>query len=255
MRWLLAPWMCCCLAISPCVGAEPADRPDGVLRLRTGDFVGGALADRDGSDSVAWQNAAFDSPFVFPLTAVANIAFAAPEQVDKPAGHFGVELVNGDQVFGSVVGADEQSLRLRTAAIGDVTVRRDMLRRLFRWRDGEAMVYLGPHELDRWQIQGDDNAWQEVGGQLRTDQPLTSIYADIGIPAQARIEIELSWEGQPNFAFAFGVDESEASARTAFRLEVWDSSLVLVRELDQTAEVVSLGSVAEAGDLLKLAVD
>lgn len=264
-RLCVATMIALLYATTPWLAAQsPNDQPrvsgalepaKGVLRLRYGDFISGVLADHEEPGQLAWQNHAFDSPFVFPLGAIISASFAAPDQVEKPNGQFGFEMVNGDQFFGSVVGLDEQSLRLQTATTGELTIRRDMLRRLFRWRDGEAMVYLGPGELDRWEIQGGADAWEERGGQLRTERPLTSIYDDIGIPARARIEIELSWEGQPNFAVAFGVDQSEASARTAFRLESWDSSFVLVRELDAMAEVVAIGSVADAKGQLKLIVD
>lgn len=244
-----------CCSISPGSAADPAERSGGVLRLHGSDYMAGALLDHEGLDQLAWQHPAFDSPFLLPLGAVSSVAFAAPDEVESPAGAFGFEMVNGDQLFGSVAGLNEQTLRLRTAAMGELTVRRNMLRRLFRWRDGEAMVYLGPGELDQWRIQGGPAAWQQRGGQLRSDQPLTSIYDDIGLPAQARIEIELSWEGRPNFAVAFGVDASDLSARSAFRIECWDTSFVLVRELDAMAEVVAIGSVDDAKGQLKLIVD
>src|SRR5262249_4897677 len=55
---------------------------------------------------------------------------------------------------------------------------------------------------------------------------------DFPLPPRATIEFEISWRKKPDFIFALGVDANEKTNREAFRFEVWDRDLVVVRATD-----------------------
>lgn len=233
---------------------DAVDAPGGVLQLHRGDFLAGRLVAHTGSDQLAWQHPAFDTKFLFPLRAITGAAFAEPAEVTRAAGEFCVELTNGDRWYGSVVGIDGHALTLRSPGMGDLPIRREMLRRLFRWSDGKTLLYSGPGALADWQQSGDGDPWEDRGGQLRTDQTLTSIYGDIGLPDQAQLEIEVSWSGKPNFVIAIGVDEDPSSVDQALRMEVWNQTLVLIRESEDAAAILALGTLAHFDQHLWLSI-
>ncbi len=54
---------------------------------------------------------------------------------------------------------------------------------------------------------------------------------------------ELAWKQGPDFLIALGVSDDEKTFEHAFRLEVWEGRLVLVRETDKGADVVPIQSV------------
>jgi hypothetical protein len=94
-------------------------------------------------------------------------------------------------------------------------------------------MYFGPNGLDDW----DQSAqWRCASGHLTTDEQGATLHGDLHIPAKANIELELSWKGsKPDFLLAIGVNESEESIEQAFRIEVWDDYLVVVREAGREA--------------------
>ncbi|WP_164100679.1 TlpA disulfide reductase family protein [Candidatus Laterigemmans baculatus] len=247
-----------------------------VLKLHRGDFAAGRLVDHPRGDELAWQHPAFDGKFIFPFRTVTSATFAAPDKTASTGasrtgasrhwagGDFCAELTNGDRWYGSVAGIDSESLTIRSREQGTLAIERERLRRLFRWDDGRAIAYSGPGALSDWQQSvgegqpteeqpiDEQNGWRDQGSALRTDRELASIYADIGLPPQAEIQLAVSWTGSPNFVVAIGVDDTPASLQHALRLEVWNQTVVLVREAEQTADVVALGTLAEFDDQLNL---
>jgi thiol-disulfide isomerase/thioredoxin len=167
----------------------------------------------------------------------------------------GFELSNGDQFYGKLLAIEENKFHVDTVEYGVFVFDSSLLRRVFRWNDGASGTFVGPGPLSQWDTRGNEAAWQDRGGQLGTSTPLASIRRDIGLANRSRVELELSWSDVPNFTISLGTQLTDESARQAFRIEVWDSSFVLLRELDEMAEVVSIGATHQAKGQLRLAID
>src|SRR5262249_49601070 len=76
-----------------------------------------------------------------------------------------------------------------------------------------------------------------------SDQEGAVLGGDLRLPARAVVEFELSWNRKPDFVLALGVGSDDKSFQHAFRLEVWDSDLVVQRELDHQADVASVQKI------------
>src|SRR5439155_26981098 len=113
-----------------------------------------------------------------------------------------------------------------------------------RWK-GADNIYLGPNGLADWKETGAKGQWREEGGQLVTEKPGAALFGDVGIPEQARIDVEISWRQKPDFVFALGVDERDMAARQAFQFEVWDGELVVVGESNRDADVALVQPVGK----------
>src|SRR5690606_20548568 len=101
---------------------------------------------------------------------------------------------------------------------------------------GQELVYSGPVGLTGWKNLGAPAAWWDELGVPATNQPGASLFESVTMPAQAAIELELSWKERPDFLVAFGASEDPAAARRAFCLEVWDRELVVWRETELEAD-------------------
>ncbi|WP_435020070.1 redoxin domain-containing protein [Tundrisphaera sp. TA3] len=87
-------------------------------------------------------------------------------------------------------------------------------------------------------------AWRDEAGHPVATADGATLQGDLGLPARFSFDIELSWSGTPDFVVAFAADDAASAAR-AFRFEVWDGRLVLLRETEQAADLVAIQPVPE----------
>jgi thiol-disulfide isomerase/thioredoxin len=242
----------------------------GVLRFDRDNYLAGRLAPASGPDKLCWQHPDFIEPFCFPLRtiAAANFPAAAPER--QAPGTFGFELVSGTRFFGRPLRLEDEWLVVETARLGTRRVEFSAVRKIFRWLGrGELGRYLETDQLNRFleiservgqqetgeAAAGTPSSWKDVGGRLEADGPAGPLFRDIGLEPHSTIELELTWEEAPNFVVALGSDGTPESARQAFRLEVWNGSLVILRELEQRASVRVLQSIETLQGRLRLTID
>ncbi len=168
---------------------------------------------------------------------------AAGQRSHKPTGDFCFELAAGDVLFGSLLGLDDKKAELDMPRLGRLHVRRDSLHRIYRWRDGADLIYLGPNGLTGWTEPAGQKNWREESGQPTTDKEGAAIRGDFNLPAKAVVEFEISWKTKPDFVFALGVDDKDATVKRAFRFEAWGGDLVVQRELEQEADLAVVQEV------------
>jgi len=244
------------LSLSLTIAAEPKP-PMGVLRFNNGDYIEGELAESNDVTRIAWQHPQFAAPFAFAVSTISNASFPMTQEPKPTQGSFGLELWGGDRLFGSIIGIDDESIQLQTENIGEIRVSRKQVRSLFRWQNGEAATSVNCGTLDGWRTEGQADKWMHRGGQLRSDEPDVWLYRDVGLAAQARIDIEISWEKKPNFVIALGVNPIDpiVSAVTAFRIEVWGEKLVAIWELDDVADIAVVGKIDDMKQELRLTIE
>lgn len=236
---------CPCIAVlllgASGTGAEPSGR--GTLHLMGGDLVEGELKDVAQPQMLRWHAPGFVLPFTFPTSSVKAVHFAVPDEHPQPAGDACLELAGGDRLFGSLVGLTADHMEWDLPGCGPVRIRRESIRRLLGLRDASDLIYLGPNRLADWEHSGFQ---QDKGAHLSTNQRGAFLDGDLGIPLQAAVEFELSWSGSPDFVLAIGVGDAPESIEQAFRFEVWDENLVVMRETGDVADVALLRPIARA---------
>ena len=261
-------------------GDEPAKPTSPRLQLAFGDSLSGALADSDEADVLAWKCAAVRDPFKFALSAVSVAHF--PRQGAQPSteAEFIFELVGGDVLLGSLSNLTPESLTIESPLLGELTIERTQLKRIIRRVNGGKTHFIGPDGLAGWTSPDKKNAWREEGGHLVSNQRGTLDLASCTIPARVVIEIELSWKQRADFSLHFGSataamgtnlanaieiakqgvvggiarnggrGKTAAQSASLFALEVWNRSLVLVRERGENADLAAIRKVpAGAGRL------
>ncbi|MCC9643793.1 TlpA family protein disulfide reductase [Rhodopirellula sp. JC740] len=245
---------CCAVDAVSAGGAEPSL---GVLRLHNDDYVTGRFAATDAVDSgsvstLRWRHPDFATPFEFPLKSLMSLSFPMLETTEFAKGRFAFELANGDRLYGDVLEFGDP-LRVR---LGDqeTTLPLNAVRQIRQWNDGEALVYHGPGSREEWQSSGSIEDWSESSGVLETQSTYATLFRDLQLPSLARVELDVSWEGQPNFVIAVGVDplNAENTWADAFHIEVWDEDTVAVWEDGTLAGVESIAKVKDLGNRLQV---
>lgn len=239
----------CILVSFFAITAAVADDPSASAKLTmaTGDFTTGKLIDSDQPDVLRWHGNGFVAPFEFTRRNVISIHFPAREARPVPTGDYCFELVDGDLLFGKLLGLSEETAELELPLFGRTQLTRSSIQRILRWGDGADVLYLGPNGLGDWDASSPANAWREESGHIITDRDGAFIHKDFKLPAQAAIEFEISWKKKPDFVLALGVEGNNLAfgGAQSFRFEVWQNYLVAMRETDDEADVASLQRVED----------
>jgi peroxiredoxin len=232
------------LAARGLAGDQPSrPSPPPVLNLVDGGYANGELRDSSKPGVLRWQATSFVAPFEFAIKDVNAVQWPPPATLERPAGDFCFELAAGDVLFGSLLGLDDRQVELEVHRLGRIRVQRGNLHRIYRWRDGADLIYLGPNGLVGWSEPAGQKNWREDSGQPTTDREGSSIRGDFGLPERASIEFEISWKTKPDFVFALGVDDKDSTVKRAFRFEAWGGDLVVQRELEQEADLAVVQEV------------
>ena len=171
----------------------------------------------------------------------------------KPTGDYCFELAEGDVLFGTLIGLNDQEAELDVPRLGRLHFPRSQVHRIYRWRESSDLIYLGPNGLSGWTATPDKNAWREESGQLVSETEGVTIRGDLGLPPRAAIEFEISWTTKPDFVLSLGAGAGdEKSSERAFRFEIWDDELVVQRETENEADLASLQSIAAGAGRLHL---
>ncbi len=258
-------WRRRCLITLAMLGASlidhtiAADPPAGksalpVLHLANHDYVAGVLVDTPDGRELHWQSPVFSSPMSFGFDAINAVHFPVPPQMPPSVGESRFELLGGDELFGKLVALDDKIAVIDVPELGELRLERTWLQRMSRWGNGAKLVYFGPTGLNGWKQIGEPNHWREEAGHLLTQHAGAAIYRDFDAPTQARYEVELAWDGKPDFELSLGVGPDTVSTLRAFHIAVWDEDIIAARETEREADVASLMKTNAAAGHLHLVI-
>lgn len=240
-------WLC--LAAATAVAAPPP--APSTLRLSNDGYLPGQLQGSPDPSVVHWRSPYFAQPLRFPADAVRGVYYAVPSTAPEPAGTYCFELAGDDVVFGELTSLGRDEVEIDAGCFGKLHLRRDQIGRIYPRKGAEA-VYFGPRGLTGWQDSAATPQWRDEGGQIATERPDASVFADVAIPPKAVVEFELSWKKKADFMFAVGVDEKMAALENCFRFEVWDNDLVAIGESDKDADAANVGTVSPGEGRVRL---
>lgn len=215
-----------------------------IIQLINGDHLTGNLVNSPLEDCIGWKSPLFALPFQFSTAGVASVHFPVPQNLPEPDGAYGFELAGGDLLFGELRSLEAESAIVDVQGLGPLTIERKIIQRLFRRTVAGEQIFVGPSGLNGWKTSGESGSWREEAGHLIADKPQAVLKRDFGLPAQVRVEVELSWTTHPDFDLAIGVSDDPKTVAKAFRFEVWENEIVVQRETEREADVVSLQKVS-----------
>ncbi len=222
----------------------------GVLTSIDGDTLAGSVRPGDRADSIGWQGKDFVDPFQFRLGAVRSIKFPSERHDVNSSEPFSFELTSGDVLQGKLLTLTDQVAEIGSEAIGVISIRTDLLRRIHRIDDNAVVTFSALRGMEGWNDRSSTGrGWFEDGDQIGTSVRGAVVSADLAVPERAVVDLELSWTGLPDFVFAIGVDPEAAadSTQDGWRLETAANDLAMVREEADLADVDTVADLSKLG--------
>ena len=124
-------------------------------------------------------------------------------------------------------------------------VQRTNLHRIYRWRDGADLIYLGPNGLTGWHEPAGQKNWREELGPA-DDGPRGLVDPRRFRAARRRQSSSSRSPGRPSPTSSSPWASTTRTPRSsgAFRFEAWGGDLVVQRELEQEADLAVVQEVA-----------
>ena len=204
-------------------GNASGDDPvvDGYLRLISGDFAKGRLVGSSMPNHLDWQCEPFDSPLQVEILHLQRLETGMALSPIENQEAFQFSLKGNDSLFGSWVSADDTSITVRHAILGDVEIPITQLSQARRIESPQDIVFHGWESdaalIDSMRTTGSE--WELNGRSLVASKASARLTSHARLPAQYRMDLRMAWEGKPQFALALGVDATDANicCGTAYR--------------------------------------
>jgi thiol-disulfide isomerase/thioredoxin len=222
------------------------------LRLKNGDYVDGEPVALDSPDSLGWKSAHFNSPLNVPVEQIRGFELSQDANASQKMEAWTMELQSGDRLTGELLGWNEGKVSFKSPTFGDMNIASTLVSRLVKNSNDVQWIFQGPRDPSAWKPFSGDEAWSIQGGSLVSSQLGSRTIGNVSLPEKAAIDLRLSWEGKAGFVIALGVDENASNINNSFRIETWQSQLVLVRQAKGKAEIVELESLDANQSVLEL---
>lgn len=224
------------------------------LRLSNGDFVDGEPVALESNDSLGWKSAHFSTPLNVPIDRIRGFELGQDPNANKVASPFTLELQSGDRLTGDLLNWTDGKITFKSQTFGDLQISSSLISRLVKNSDSVEWIFQGPRDPSVWKPFSGDEAWTIQGGSLVSTQLGSRTIGNVGLPEKGAIDLRLSWEGKAGFVIALGVDENASNINSSFRIETWQSQLVLVRQSKGKAEILELDAIDENQSVIELAI-
>lgn len=228
---------------------------EATLRLATGSQTTAEVLAGSRPDAIRFTMPLTVGTIEAPLDTIASLQYPQHRSTGlPPESSRRFELWGEDVLAGELVMLTADKCVVEVPGIGSIQLPREAVRRISQAVERQNLVELGIGADEAWQVLTPAAPWQLEAGKLVADQPRATIYHHIDLPMQAAIELVVSWEGSPDFVIALGTDGGPSHDRDSFRLEVWDDSVVLVREAGEKADLAWLGEAPTQPRSLRLSL-
>ncbi len=148
---LLALCFCLSAAGMDAVPAAPPSAPGDLLQFLDGSVLHGSLQSVDSVRGLRWQHPDAKAPFDLVPVHVDFVRFPqARPQALTPACH--IRFASGDDLFGSLVSLDEQSMQFSTWFGGAMKIPRAAIQTITFLPKNYSIVYEGPSDASEWII-------------------------------------------------------------------------------------------------------
>ena len=175
-----------------------ADAPGDLLQFMDGSALHGVLHSIDPQKGVRWQQP--DAKQLIEFTPLnlhqVKLAHARPALTNPPPTcrfRFGAD----DEVYGSLVALDAESVTLETWFAGRLTAPRRTLRSVTFLNSGQSTLYEGPTSIEGWKVGPAPDVWKYQDGGF-TASGFGFLGRDVKLGPMSRLEFDLAWSGQLN---------------------------------------------------------
>ncbi|MEM7456657.1 MAG: TlpA disulfide reductase family protein, partial [Planctomycetota bacterium] len=200
-----------------------------------GDAIEGNLVSGT-NNSFYWESPLFRGAFELDSRSVRDIVFMREdESIEEHSEPFMFQMISGDVVFGDLQSIDDEyvvvvSQRHGKGSDGGPTVfelNREKIARIVQL-ENTGMIYMGPDTPENWESFGQEKEkWRIAQDGSLAVSDRAYIYRPLNMPEVINYEVDVSWEGKPNFVFGLNAPAEVKAIDQVVRIETWANELVL----------------------------
>ncbi len=168
------------------------------LAFASEDALTGRLLGVDSSAGrLTWSYPGSPAPLVFDLETVSHVILRASSPLPSDSQPlFRLTLTNGDSLTGVIQGLDQDHLRFDIGLADALSIDRRHVHLLEAALSPSQLLYDGPGGPDEWAVGYRGKNWCFEDGHLISES-YSSTGRELNIPAKARIELDVSLQGEP----------------------------------------------------------
>ena len=165
-----------------------------LVRFLNGSSLHGEMASLSLKEGLVWRHPDAVGPLNIPYRSLGSIRFN-PEQTWQGGRttQCRFRFVNGDEIYGKIVGMDQHFIELETRFGGGLRARREDVRNITFLQNGYRILYEGPNSMNEWVRGKSPNDWTYRDGVLCANSRGV-IGRDLGLQNSCSLAFDLHWE-------------------------------------------------------------
>ena len=195
-------------APAPARAAQSRAQDRDVLFFKNGDTLQGSLLEIDHDQGIQWSRRDAIQPFTFNPEFLSEMRLASVPPTNQWTNNVTIQLANGDQLQGQLLGFDGTELHLATWYAGEIRLAASSVAVLLPLSGPRNVAYQGPTGIEDWTIGKvnsaqllDTGQWHYSKGAFFASKS-ASIARDVELPEVASLQFDLEWRGFFNIAVA-----------------------------------------------------
>lgn len=126
--------------------------PDDILRFTNGDQLHGHYQGIGEGNAILWSRDDLNAPLTLKSENVRHVILRGALPQTDPSSYAYITLQNGDQIPGEVLSFDDKSTRIRSHAVGEITLPSESVAAINPNPFGGKLQYAGPFSPDGWEV-------------------------------------------------------------------------------------------------------
>ncbi|MBT8037599.1 MAG: hypothetical protein KJO21_08650 [Verrucomicrobiae bacterium] len=202
-----------------------------IIELHNGDQLTGNIQSLDNT-LITLQSALSLTPLKIKAEAVRKITF--PDTPKENQTHTEqLTLTNHDVIPCKVLSIDEKKLHVSTWYAGNFSIPRPHIQTLQFGIFEEKTIYTGNDAPSQWSTH--DGQWSQSKNSYSCRSKGT-LARKLDLPENVRFNFDLSWKGNPNFAFRFCAETNAATTKQDTYELVFNSAGMQIRRFENSTQ-------------------
>ncbi len=160
------------IALASVLPVLNAEEPIDLLRFADGDQLHGEFQGIAEGPRLIWKRKDLDEPAKFGIDKLRHLVMRGGNPAAPLKSISIVELVNGDQIPGTVTALDEKQVTVESSSAGTLTIDRNKIARIAPQPLGGRLHYHGPFSQDGWEVTSYNPDKEEGQEQAQNDREI-----------------------------------------------------------------------------------
>lgn len=184
-----------------------------IAQFKNGDSLHGALINFSPDNGMAWKSPEAKKQILFNTANLRKIHMGDAANFAKPNQDV-IFLSNGDEIYGTIVTLNAETLIFKTPFAGTLTIDRPMIESITPGSGADSDSYAGPISIDDWKTSnqnGRNGSTPKVVDGVMTLPSYTSASRDMNLQPSSSISFKFETLGSSQFQLRFCATSSDVN--------------------------------------------